>query len=522
MMFLSAALLTAGLIPILRGARAQVAQPSIQETPQLLTQSPPAKLRSVDWIFILDTSASMSGAGPGSKNIFPLVKETLRGFIPSIQDEDSVAIFEFDVTSRRSFPRRQIRSASDRNVIGPLINDLVASGARTHTGAALADALNDVYSRQDKGRPAAIILLTDGHEDVTGIKNPIRIPEVIELIRDQDVPYVFYVSLGTELDPQLLRFLDRINKKAPGRGKSFDNPGPTGLPQVADEIRKAIINARPAFELDIQPKILDLRSIRPGGEGGPFTIDFGSKVPAKLDLALINVPPGHFIEGIPDTLDVGPERIQRVQFTVKLGEGASEGIQSYKLRIVPPAELDPTPRDIQIDVNVRWTMMEGAGYWVSTGAAWIWYHVTAVAAWLADHWLWLLLIILIILILVYFFRRWYIHGEYPWETIRPFPPRRIPAILHTPEKDISLTQSSVTLGEGGSYLKKSTAKINIHREGERHRLIVEKESVVFTGDLENSEITLNSGESRKLEHNDRLIMPGYRGSLVYLNSSRRR
>jgi hypothetical protein len=265
----------------------------------------------------------------------------------------------------------------------------------------------------------------------------------------------------------------------------------------------------PSF--NIEPESIDLGSIRPGGKSGPFSIDIHSTVPAKLDLTLMNVPPDHSIEGLPDTLNVGPEKVQRVQFTVKLGEGASEGVQNYKIRIVPPRELDPNPRDIQVKVIVKWTVMEL-----------VWYHVTAAAAWLYEHLLWLLLIALIILGSVYFFRRWYIYGEYPWEVFGSFfQTSRRQAVFHTPEGRIWLARPMVTLGEGSSSLKKSTATINIRREGDRHRLIVEKGLVELTDKLGLSKLTLEAGHERRLEHNDRLIMPGYQGAVVYLNSSRK-
>jgi hypothetical protein len=486
--------------------QAQVAQPSAQRAatnPGLLTSHPPADvdLGPVDWIFVIDTSASMSGVGTGAVNIFPQVQDTLRRFVPEIRDGDSMAVFVFDVTSRPIL-KMQIQSDSDRNAIGPLINALDARGARTHTGAALTDALTEVYSRRDKGRPTAIILLTDGHEDVKGIPNPIRIPDAVNLIRDQDVPYVFYVSLGTTPDPQLSNFLDRINKKAGDHGKTFNDPVAKNLLETAKLIRGEMERTR--FKLKIQPGNLELPRLHPGGGGGPYTIEISSSSPAELRLATFNLPPEYFIEGLPETLNVGPEKIQRVQFNVKVGAGAREGIHDYIIRITPPREIDPNPRDIQVRANVHWSRLELGGLW------------------LYDHWVWLLLLLLIILMLVYFSLRWYIYSEDPWEVISSFATRKSPAVLHTPEGRISLAQPVVTLGEGGSKLRNSTAKINIRREGNRHRLIVEKGSVEFMDKLGRHKFTLENERERKLEHNDRLVIPGYQGSLVYLNSSRRR
>jgi Mg-chelatase subunit ChlD len=487
--------------------QAQTARLSAQESapnPGLLTNRSPADvtLGPVDWIFVIDTSASMSGVGAGAADIFPRVRETLRQFVPEIRDGDSLAIFVFDVTSHPIL-KMQIRSDSDRNSIGPLINNLVARGARTHTGAALTDSLNEVYSRQDKGRPAAIILLTDGHEDVKGIQNPIRIPDTIKLIRDEDVPYVFYVSLGTEPDPQLLEFLNRINEKAMAHGKAFNDPRAENLFQVVEACRIAM--KEPRFQLEIHPANLDLPRLRPGGQGGPYSIDISSNKAAKLRLTMVNLPPGYSIEGLPETVDVGPEKIQRVQFTVKVGEGASEGEQGYKIRIAPPHELDPNPTDIQVKAIIQWAWWE-----------WVW-------QWLIDWWWWLLVLALLIAALIYFLRQWYIYYKSPWEVVMNlFPSAPRSAVLDTPEGAISLEQPIITLGQGGVRLKKSTATINIHREGDRHRVIVEKGFVEVMVKLGLSKLLLESGHDRRLEHNDRLIMPGYHRPSVYLNSSRKR
>lgn len=485
--------------------QAQTARPSAQESaqnPRLLTDHPPADvtLGPIDWIFVIDASASMSGVGAGAADIFPRVQETLRQFVPEIRDGDSLAVFVFDVTSRPIL-KMQIRGDSDRNAIGPLIDNLTARGARTHTGAALADSLNEVNSRQDKGRPAAIILLTDGHEDVKGIQNPIRIPDTIKLIRDEDVPYVLYVSLGTEPDPQILEFLGGVNEKARGHAKASDDPGAENLSKTVEAWRKEI---KTPIELKFEPQSLDLPRLRPGGQGGPYWIDISSNKAAKLRLTTVNLPPGYSIEGLPETVDVSPEKIGRVQFTVKVGEVASTGEQSYKIRIVPPRELDPNPREIQVKALIKWAWWE---------MAW---------QWLIDWWWWLLLIALLITALIYFFRQWYINDKTPRDIFIPSPPAPKSAVLDTPEGPISLEQPIITLGQGGVRLKKSTSTINIYREGDRHRVIVKKGFVEVMFKLGLSKLLLESGHDRRLEHNDQLIMPGYHRPSTYINSSRKR
>ena len=315
------------------GAPAQVPGNSAQgANPHLLTNSPPADaaLGPVDWVLVIDTSASMSGHEHGFPNIFPLVQETLQRFLPEIRGDDTLTIIVFDTDSRLvSTIPKSLRSTSDREAVAREINKLVARGAWTHTGATRSkDGLSEVYSRSDKNRPAAIILLSDGHEDVRGIQNPIRIPDAIRLIQDENVPYVFYVSLGATPDPQLQQFLAAINQKAaaidkkrPTHAFSFNDPGAQGLLENAKKIREAVTALR-VSPIDINPQSLGLGLIPPGGNGESSGVEFLCPVPATLRLEMLEVPADVKVEGIPDTLTCGPGQWERVHFIARLGRGA--------------------------------------------------------------------------------------------------------------------------------------------------------------------------------------------------------
>ncbi|MGH9764013.1 MAG: VWA domain-containing protein, partial [Blastocatellia bacterium] len=411
-------------------------------------------------------------------------------------------------------PRTQIMSEADRDVLRPEIDKLVANGAWTHTGAALTEALNQVYSRPDKQRPAAIILLTDGHEDVKGIKNPIRIPDAISLIRDQDVPYVFYVSLGTDVDRQLQRFLDRIKNEAQdqSRADTFKDPRAEKLPQEADEIRKKVYNRPPPpppppppFKLTVEPDDLNLGNIEPASSRNPYPIRVSSTRRTNLTLSIMGVPPGHVIEGLPDTLEVGPERIEKIDLKVRLGEDAREGSERYTLRIVP--DFDQIPREIPIAVTVSWTNSGRVRYFLS------------------KHRYWLLLLLLLLLLCAYFFKKWFFDDMTPLEVIRSWfesgRPRRRTAVLDTPEGVIRLDRP-LTLGEGGANLRTSPATIDIRPEGGAHYLAVRKGSVTLVDETGLSETVLEPHEERRLMHKQRLKIPGYHKLSVYLNAARRR
>src|ERR1044071_9329840 len=125
------------------------------------------KQGAVDWIFVLDTSASMRGAG-GSRDIFGRVKTSLIQFINSAREGDSVTIYTFD---RDAVTRPTVRISDDndkRDLINTL-NGIEANGDRTHTGLAIREALRragELKKRAESShRVGSIVLLTDGIED---------------------------------------------------------------------------------------------------------------------------------------------------------------------------------------------------------------------------------------------------------------------------------------------------------------------------------------------------------------------
>ena len=480
-----------------------------QASPELLTASPTENVivEPVDWIFVIDTSASMAGLGRGTTDIFPRVQQTLREFVSALRDEDSLTVFVFDSTSRLE-SSTAIKSSADRAGVITCIDQLTAEGKWTHTGAALKDALQNVASRANPKRTAAIILLTDGKEDIKGIENPIRIDDAIKLIPDQNVPYIFYVSLGTARDPQLSNLIDATNNKAPGRGHILEDPRAQDLSGLASDIRTRVRTAVTPT-LRIQPETLDLGEIEPGGDGGPYSIDVSSGIQTVLTLAPTGVPPEHHLEGLPDTLEVDPRQVKRVTFRLKLGEGATEGVQNFSVVISPPAGLGLTTQEVPITLVVH----EGLS--------------TRIIKWIYAHWHHLLLVLLIIsilLVLLFLAREWLYRGRTPLDIVRDL--RRNTggertAVLSTPDGPIHLDKPKITLGRGGSKLPNSSATMEINREGAYHIVEVREGSITITNPLHEVQDSLEAGNKQRLKNRDQLLMPGYPSPIVYLNTSRK-
>lgn len=157
---------------------------------------------AVDWIFLVDTSKSMRGVG-GSQDIFGDVKESLRTFVHHANDGDSVSLYTFD---RDVTPRVQLDVRKDRSDLLDAIDRMRAEGDRTHLGAAIAKGLDraDRLKRAspDPTRTRAIVLFTDGKEDVRGIEHPISIPSNVARAQVTK-PFIFFVSMGGEHEAQL-------------------------------------------------------------------------------------------------------------------------------------------------------------------------------------------------------------------------------------------------------------------------------------------------------------------------------
>jgi hypothetical protein len=158
-------------------------------------------LGPVDWIFLVDTSKSMRGVG-GAKDIWADVKVSLNAFVREAGDQDTITLYAFD---------RDVREivTPSRDDLYRAILLLDAQGNRTHLGAAIAQGLGRAetlrHDHPDATRRQVVVLLTDGTEDVRGIRNPVPIEANVDRAGDT---FVFFVSMGDH-EPQLDAFAAR-------------------------------------------------------------------------------------------------------------------------------------------------------------------------------------------------------------------------------------------------------------------------------------------------------------------------
>jgi hypothetical protein len=151
-------------------------------------------LGPVDWIFLVDTSKSMRGVGPGAKDIWSDVQDALNTFVREAGKQDTATLYAFD---------RDVRIVDDPE---HALFKLKPEGNRTHLGAAIAQGLDRAgllrRMSRDATRRQVVVLFTDGKEDVRGIKNRVRIDTNIDRAGET---FLFFVSMG-EHEPQLDAF----------------------------------------------------------------------------------------------------------------------------------------------------------------------------------------------------------------------------------------------------------------------------------------------------------------------------
>ncbi|MCF4969072.1 VWA domain-containing protein [Nostoc sp. CMAA1605] len=285
----------------------------------------------IDWIIVVDTSASMRGAG-GTKDIFNQVKNSITEFVNTARLGDTVTIYNFDSDVTLQAQEITITSNPDRGKLKKIINDLKADGVRTHTGKAVQQALKTsavLNQRADaNNRTVSIVLLTDGLEDVQGIPNPIRIPQSNQLLREQQCkPYVFFVSLGQkEHENQLNEFAN--NPALCGKGRVLRDPGGVQLNRLAQNIRPALIKP----QIDVSLSNINSPPALPGTVTKPIDINSVSNVNTKVNLQLQDLDKSGISLASPSTIDLTANQKKSIPISLQIPTNAQGG--NRRLRLV--------------------------------------------------------------------------------------------------------------------------------------------------------------------------------------------
>jgi hypothetical protein len=310
----------------------------------------------VDWIFVLDTSGSMHGAG-GSANIFDKVKEAISDFIRSAREGDTVTLYTFD---RDTTLRGHIRISGeiDKKDLLKVVHDLPSEGDRTYTGKAIHDALEraiELRQRSDAAdRTVSIVLFTDGLEDVRGLTDPISIPSNIALL-PRAQPYIFFVSVGVQAhETQLESF---VRDPAMGnRGEVIRDPGATGIAEVGERIRKIVEAPTPPrpINLTVSPSTLSFGEIEPGATTSQV-IHVKSNAACRLRVTVNTAESSFTLVAPKDAVPLKINEDQEIPIELATANDASNG--AFTLGLVLTAEPNDetaigTAQNVAATVNV--------------------------------------------------------------------------------------------------------------------------------------------------------------------------
>jgi hypothetical protein len=288
---------------------------------------------AVDWIFLVDTSASMRGKG-GTKDIFDDVKGSIATFVDQADVGDSVSVYTFDSGVTPHDGTRDIHGPFDREELKATIAGLQANGKRTHLGLAIAKGLQraeQLKQRNDPTRSRAVVLLTDGKEDVRGIENPTRIAGNLQRIADT---WVFFVSMG-EHEAQLDEF-----SSAAQRSMVLKPQDPEAIRAAMRQIRTKIKPPRVATRprppvLTLTPTSLLFNNTSIGETTEERELTISSDKPTRVSVSLAAAP------GITmsprDDVPVAPNAPARLKIALTVAEDAPPGAQSLTITVVPAA-----------------------------------------------------------------------------------------------------------------------------------------------------------------------------------------
>lgn len=321
---------------------------SISHFSRVLAQNPKG---GIDWIVVVDTSASMRGVG-GTRNIFTQVKNSINEFVNTARVGDTVTIYNFDSDVTLQAQEIPIASNPDRGKLKQIINNLKADGVRTHTGKAVQQALSTSAKLNQRpntaDRTVSIVFLTDGLEDVQGIPNPVPIPQSTQLLREQECkPYVFFVSLGLkEHEKQLNEFAS--NPALCGKGRVLRDPGGVQLNKLAQNIRPRLIKP----QIDVSLSTVDLPPVLPGTTTKTLNINSISNVNSKVKLQLKDLDKSGIRLVSPSTTDLAANQQKVIPVSLQIPVNAQGGNRKLRL-LLTATDKAIAPQAIDLSLTIK-------------------------------------------------------------------------------------------------------------------------------------------------------------------------
>ncbi|MCX6132616.1 MAG: VWA domain-containing protein [Ignavibacteriales bacterium] len=306
-----------------------------------------AKVTRVDYVFLIDVSASMVGQA-GHTNIFPSVKKTIQEFVSQIQPGSRVLLFPF-AEKTLGVKTFEVNSVQDANAIQAYVDALNAGGQATAIFNSVEEVLRtvDLMRQQEKEqRPVVFFVYTDGDDNVSKGWTLSSILNHFNLKRGKD-DWLFYTELGLPRDPnkeaQFKKFerMQYVQERAGNVHPIIQvetvipllNFGNLKQTPRTTRIEKFIVRAKDSlptnYTVTIEPEFANLKSQGAYADVSPHTFYPAENV--NLDFSLVNsqgmkegnytgrfhlVSSDPLVIVVPDEIEVGflfePERIVQI------------------------------------------------------------------------------------------------------------------------------------------------------------------------------------------------------------------
>ncbi len=178
-----------------------------------------------DVILVLDTSLSMVGKAPNSRDIMPQVKQSLDRFVSSLERDDTFTFITFD-TIVEVYPTIRVSDESDKDVVKKYVSMVDAEGQWTYTMEMFRNVLliaDDIEQKNKindaEERKEVIIILTDALDDPPPADRDKQL-DINSLAGQHSGEdwYIYFINLGelasNEKIQQLREDLKEISERA--------------------------------------------------------------------------------------------------------------------------------------------------------------------------------------------------------------------------------------------------------------------------------------------------------------------
>ena len=265
-----------------------------------------SKVTRVDYVFLVDVSASMVGQA-GHTDIFPAVKRTIQEFVSQIPPGSQVFFYPF-AEKIREVRRFEIRQPEDAVAANSYTDALIADGQATAVFNSIEQALEDIKQNRKQypeERTVVFFVYTDGDDNVSKKWNLAGILEHFKLERGKN-DWIFFTELGLPPNDEKDKLFDvykddgiiHIGEKA---GKlhpiiyvetviPYLNFGNLKQTTKSTRIEKFIVRSKvslPAnYSITIEPEFEDLKSQGAYAQLAPIVFPPSENV--NLELSLVN------------------------------------------------------------------------------------------------------------------------------------------------------------------------------------------------------------------------------------------